>query len=214
MVLSMSLPQGITFVVAQGKVAANALATQLVFLYAASGAGGVHRVNSATVYGLLQTVFAQLGTVDHRGRCLVRLDRAGHQVWAAILAGQQQIAIVNNAEFIGRVTQFLSLFVIAGALYLSGKQLSVGVLFIVTLSASALINLMLFASLGFKFNLSRDSERTQGAPLLLRFLLRGECCAVSELQTRRVRRWIFRGNRVGRPLHACGFAGPVAVADV
>src|SRR5688572_29782959 len=32
MVLSMSLPQGITFVVAQKKVAANALATQLVFV--------------------------------------------------------------------------------------------------------------------------------------------------------------------------------------
>src|SRR5688572_31980820 len=32
MVLSMSLPQGVTFVVAQGKVAANVLASQLVFV--------------------------------------------------------------------------------------------------------------------------------------------------------------------------------------
>lgn len=163
MVLSMSLPQGITFVVAQGKTAANALASQLVFVSL------LQAVVALVVLGLLRfTDYFQLflpnwGVWIIAGVVLYVWVEVVTKFWAAILAGQQQIAVVNNSEFIGRVTQFLSIFVIGGALYLSGKQLSVGVLFAVTLSASTLINLLLFASLGFKFQLSRDLTALKAA---------------------------------------------------
>ena len=163
MVLSMSLPQGITFVVAQGKVAANALATQLVFVSLLQALVAFIVLTLLRFTDYFERFLPNWGLWIIAGVVLYVWIELVSKFWAAILAGQQQIAIVNNAEFIGRVTQFLSLFVIAGALYLSGKQLSVGVLFIVTLSASALINLMLFASLGFKFNLSRDSSGLKGA---------------------------------------------------
>jgi len=163
MVLSMSLPQGITFVVAQGKVAANALATQLVFVSLLQALVAFIVLTLLRFTDYFERFLPNWGLWIIAGVVLYVWIELVSKFWAAILAGQQQIAIVNNAEFIGRVTQFLSLFVIAGALYLSGKQLSVGVLFIVTLSASALINLMLFASLGFKFNLLRDFNGLKGA---------------------------------------------------
>src|SRR4030095_13532204 len=83
--------------------------------------------------------------------------------YASILTGQQQIAVVNNAELLGRVAQFLILFVLAGVLYFSGKQLSVGLLFLVTLSASILISSFLLASLHFRFHLSRDFSGLKSA---------------------------------------------------
>ena len=86
-----------------------------------------------------------------------------NKFWGAILAGQQQIAVVNNAELVGRVAQFTSLFILAGGLYFFGNQLSVGLLFLVTLSASVLISLILVTSLGFKFELSRDLSGLKGA---------------------------------------------------
>lgn len=163
MVLSMSLPQGITFVVAQGKVAANALATQLVFVSLLQALVAFIVLTLLRFTDYFERFLPNWGLWIIAGVVLYVWIELVSKFWAAILAGQQQIAIVNNAEFIGRVTQFLSLFVIAGALYLSGKQLSVGVLFIVTLSASTLINLMLFASLGFRFNLARDFSGLKGA---------------------------------------------------
>ncbi len=87
-----------------------------------------------------------------------------NRFWGAILAAQQQIAIVNNAELVGRVAQFTTLFILAAGLYFFGKnQLSVGLLFLVTLSASILINLLLVTSLGFKFEVSRDLSGLKGA---------------------------------------------------
>jgi O-antigen/teichoic acid export membrane protein len=61
------------------------------------------------------------------------------------------------------VVQFASLFIIWGVLRYSGKQLSVSVLFIVALSASSLISLILFASLGFTFRFSRDLSGLKAA---------------------------------------------------
>lgn len=163
MVLSVSLPQGVTFVVAQGKIAANVLASQLVFvsLVQASVALAVLGILGFTDY--FQLFLPNWGIWIIAGVVLYVWVELVTKFWAAILTGQQQIAVVNNTEFIGRVTQFLSIFIIGGALYLSGKQLSVGVLFGVTLAASALINLLLFVSLGFKFQLSRDLSGLRAA---------------------------------------------------
>ena len=163
MVLSVSLPQGVTFVVAQGKVAANVLASQLVFVsllqaFVALGFLGILRFTD-----YFQLFLPNWGLWIIAGVVVYVWVELVTRFWAAILTGQQQIAVVNNTEFIGRVTQFLSIFVIGGALYLSGKQLSVAMLFGVTLAASALINLLLFASLGFKFQLSRDFSGLRAA---------------------------------------------------
>lgn len=162
MVLSLSLPQGVTFVVAQGKVAANVIASQLV------------------VVSLLQTLLALVILVLLRFTDYFQLLPdwgwwvvAGvvayvwvdllTKFWSAVLIGQQQIAIVNNSEFVGRVSQFVGLFILVAVLYWSGKQLSVGFLFLVALSASTLINILLLFSLGLKFQLTRDLSGLKGA---------------------------------------------------
>lgn len=163
MVLSLSLPQGVTFVVAQGKVAANVIASQLV------------------VVSLLQTLLALVILVLLRFTDYFQLFLpdwgwwivAGvvayvwvdllTKFWSAVLIGQQQIAIVNNSEFVGRVSQFVGLFILVAVLYWSGKQLSVGSLFLVALSASTLINILLLFSLGLKFQLTRDLSGLKGA---------------------------------------------------
>ncbi len=163
MVLSLSLPQGVTFVVAQGKVAANVIASQLV------------------VVSLLQTLLALVILVLLRFTDYFQLFLpdwgwwivAGvvayvwvdllTKFWSAVLIGQQQIAIVNNSEFVGRVSQFVGLFILVAVLYWSGKQLSVGFLFLVALSASTLINILLLFSLGLKFQLTRDLSGLKGA---------------------------------------------------
>ncbi len=163
MVLSLSLPQGVTFVVAQGKVAANVIASQLF------------------VVSLLQTLLALVILVLLRFTDYFQLFLpdwgwwivAGvvayvwvdllTKFWSAVLIGQQQIAIVNNSEFVGRVSQFVGLFILVAVLYWSGKQLSVGFLFLVALSASTLINILLLFSLGLKFQLTRDLSGLKGA---------------------------------------------------
>ena len=163
MVLSMSLPQGVTFVVAQGKVAANVLASQLVFVSLAQALIAVVVLSLLWFTVYFHTFLPNWGLWIFAGVVLYVWVDLISKFWAAILAGQQQIAVVNNAEFIGRVTQFLSLFILVGALYLSGSQLSVGLLFLITLSASTLISLILLASLGFKFQLSTDLRGLKAA---------------------------------------------------
>lgn len=163
MILSLSLPQGVTFVVAQGKIAANVIASQLVLVTI------VQALLALIILVLLRfTDYFHLflpnwgwwvvaGVVAY-----VWVDLLT-KFWSAVLIGQQQIAIVNNSEFVGRVSQFVGLFLLVGVLYWSGKQLSVGFLFLVALSASTLINILLLFSLGLKFQLSRDLSGLRGA---------------------------------------------------
>lgn len=163
MVLSVSLPQGVTFVVAQGKVAANVLASQLVVVSLLQALVALIILGLLRFTNYFQTFLPDWGLWIVAGVVLYVWVDLVTKFWAGILAGQQQIAVVNNAEFVGRVTQFVSIFILSAALYLSGKQLSVGVLFMVTLSASVLINLLLLASLGFKFQLLRDLSGLRAA---------------------------------------------------
>lgn len=163
MVLSVSLPQGVTFVVAQRKIAGSVIASQLVFVSILQALVALLVLSLLRLTGYFQLFLPNWGLWIIGGVVLYVWVDLLTKFWGAILAGQQQIAVVNNAEFVGRVTQFLSLFVIAGALYLSGKQLSVAVLFLVALSASTLINLILFASLGFRFQLTSDLSGLKGA---------------------------------------------------
>jgi O-antigen/teichoic acid export membrane protein len=163
MVLSLSLPQGVMFVVAQGKVAANVLASHLVFVSVVQVLVALAVLTVLRFTDYFQLFLPNWGLWIVVGVVLYVWVELLGKFWGAILAGQQQIAVVNNAEFVGRAAQFLSLFIIVGALYLSGRQLSVGVLFLVALSASTLIGLILFASLGFKFQLSRDLSGLKAA---------------------------------------------------
>jgi O-antigen/teichoic acid export membrane protein len=156
MVLSISLPQGITFVVAQGKVAANVIASQLVLVSLLQALVALAILILLRFTSYFQLFLPNWGLWILGGVVLYVWIELITKFWAAILTGQQHIAVVNNAEFVGRVTQFVSLFILAAALYFSGKQLSVGFLFLVALGASSLISVLLFASLGFKFQLVRD----------------------------------------------------------
>lgn len=156
MVLGLSLPQGITYVVAQDKVALRVLASQLVFVSTLQALLALALVSLLQLSGYSQVFLPNWGKWIVAGVVLYVWVDILNRFWGAILAGQQQIAIVNNAELLGRMVQFTSLFILAGGLYLFGNQLSVGLLFLVTLSASILISLILVTSLGFKFELSRD----------------------------------------------------------
>jgi O-antigen/teichoic acid export membrane protein len=156
MVLSMSLPQGVTFVIAQGKVAANVLASQLVFVSLLQALVAVIVLSLLRFTDYFQLFLPNWGVWVVVGVVLYVWIELTSKFWAAILVGEQQIAIVNNGEFVGRLTQFVSIFILAGALYFAGRRLSVGALFAVALAASALINLLMFVSLGFRFQLSRD----------------------------------------------------------
>jgi O-antigen/teichoic acid export membrane protein len=162
-VLSLSLPQGITYVVAQGKAAANVLASHLFFVSVLQALLALAILSLLRFTGYLQIFLPDWGLWIVAGVVLYVWVEMLTKFWAAILAGQQQIAIVNNSELVGRMAQFVSIFILAGALYLSGKQLSVGVLFLVTLSAGILINLFLLTSLGFKFQRSRNLSGLKAA---------------------------------------------------
>ena len=163
MVLSLSLPQGITYVVAQSKVAANVLASQLVFVSVLQALLALVVLSLLRFTGYFQIFLPNWGLWILGGVVLYVWVELLTKFWAAILAGQQQIAIVNNSELVGRVTQFLSIFILAAGLYLSGRHLSVGLLFLVTLSASILINLFLLTSLSFKFQRSPNFSGLKAA---------------------------------------------------
>jgi O-antigen/teichoic acid export membrane protein len=61
------------------------------------------------------------------------------------------------------MAQFLGLFIVAGGLYLSNRRLSVILLFLVTLSASILIGVLLVTSLGLKFESPSDFKGLKAA---------------------------------------------------
>lgn len=154
MVLSVSLPQGVTYVVAQGKVARNVLASQLAIVSVLQALLAVILLGLMRLTGYSQIFLPNWNLWIVGGVVLYVWVEMVSKFCAAILTGQQQIAIVNNSELMGRVTQFLILFILFGGLYVSGKQLSVGWLFLVTLSTSILITLFLLTSLDFKFQFS------------------------------------------------------------
>ena len=159
----MSLPPGITYVVAQGKSDSNRLASQLVLVSLLQALLAFVALSLLRLTGYFQIFLPDWGLWIVGGVVLYVWVDMLTKFWSAILAGQQQIAIVNNSELMGRVAQFVSLFILAGALYFSGRQLSVGLLFLVTLGADILINLLLLASLRFRFQLSRDFGGLRGA---------------------------------------------------
>ncbi|HEU4768218.1 MAG TPA: polysaccharide biosynthesis C-terminal domain-containing protein [Pyrinomonadaceae bacterium] len=156
MVLGVSLPPGVTFVVAQGKAAPKSLASQLIFVSLLQAVLAIIALAVLRFTNQIEVFLPNWNLWIVAGVAFYVWIEILTRFWAAILAGQQHIAIVNNAELIGRAAQFVSIFILYAVLYLSGRQLSVGLLFLVTLSAMTLINLILLASLGFKFQFSSD----------------------------------------------------------
>jgi O-antigen/teichoic acid export membrane protein len=163
MLLGLSLPQGVTYAIAQGKVAPTVLAFQLLLVSLLQASLALAIVGLLHVTGNSSTFLPNWGALIVIGVVVYVWFELLNKFWGAILTGEQQIAVVNNAELIGRMTQFVSLFILAGTLYFFGKRLSVGLLFLVTLSASVLINLLLISSLHFKFEMSRDLSGLKAA---------------------------------------------------
>ena len=163
MFLSLSLPPGITYVVAQGKVSSNVLAWHLALVTILQALVALVIVSLLQLTGYSDIFLPNWGLWIVAGLVVYVWVDMLNKFWGAILAGRQQIAIVNNSELVGRMVQFLTLFIVAGGLYLSDKRLSVGLLFLVTLSASVLINVLLLTSLGLKFETSRDFSGLKAA---------------------------------------------------
>ena len=161
--LSLSLPPGLTFIVAQGKSNLGSLVPQLLLIALVQTLLAVAILGILRATGYARPFLPDWGAWIVLGVgvyvCVDLLTR----YWGAILMGQQQNAIVNNAELAGRIAQFLILFTVAGALYLSGKKISVSLLFVITLTVNVLINLFLFKSLAFKFRFSSDTQALKGA---------------------------------------------------
>jgi O-antigen/teichoic acid export membrane protein len=163
MVLGLSLPPGITYVVAQGKISSNVLAWQLVLVSIAQGLLALLIVSLLRLTGYSHIFLPDWGLWIVAGLVVYVWVDMLNKFWGAILAGQQQIAIVNNSELVGRMTQFVMLFIVAGVLYLSQKTLTVSLLFLVSLSATILISILLLTSLGPKFEPSRDLSGLKAA---------------------------------------------------
>ncbi len=163
MLLSLSLPPGITYVVAQGKANLGALASQLVLIAIVQTLLAVVIVSTLRQTGYSSLFLPNWGIWIVFGVSLYICVEMLTRFWGSILMGQQQISVVNNAELAGRIAQFLILFSLFGGLYLSGRTLSVAVLFVVTLAVNILINLFLLRSLAFKFQLSSDTGSLKAA---------------------------------------------------
>ncbi len=163
MFLSVSLPQGVTYVVAQGKADRNVITSQLVLVSIIQALLALVVLSVLRSTGYLQVFLPNWGIWIIGGVVIYVWLELVSKFYASVLTGQQQIAVVNNAELLGRLAQFLILFSLAGVLYFSGRQLSVGWLFLVTLSASILISFFLLASLRFKFQLSRNLSGLKAA---------------------------------------------------
>jgi hypothetical protein len=74
MILSFSLPQGITYVVAQGKVARNVIASQLLVVSIAQALLAFIVMSLLQLTGYLEVFLPDWGDVDYRWRCHLRVD--------------------------------------------------------------------------------------------------------------------------------------------
>jgi len=144
MVLSFSLPTGVTYIVAREKVNIRALAIRLILisLVFASVAGGVlailrylgrsssflpERMGGWIIVGVAVFVFLEM---------LANFLRA-------ILNGKQEIIKVNHCELVGRFSQVVMLFILAAVLYVLGRRLFVWALFLLSMGVTVLINILL-----------------------------------------------------------------------
>jgi O-antigen/teichoic acid export membrane protein len=148
MVLSFSLQAGATFIVARGGVNMRLLALKLLMFAVLQGLGA-----SVLLAGLRILGRSSLLIPDKIGNWVI----AGVAVFVccemlgnylrAMLNGKQQIVKVNKAELVGRFSQVVFLFMMAGALYATGKRVFVAALFGLSIGVTILIDLLLIKSL-------------------------------------------------------------------
>jgi len=162
--LGLSLPPGITYVVAQAKTKLSGFATQLLIVSAVLGLSALAILALLRLVGkggyFLPTNFGSWIVIAVAVYLWVEVLT---RFWAAILVGRQEIAVVNNSEVIGRVSQFVMLFSVAGFLYLMNRQLSVPALLGVSFAANVIINLLIMRALDLKLHFSRDTQSLRAA---------------------------------------------------
>ena len=162
--LSLSLPPGITYAVARSRTDTSALLLQLLLVSLLQGLLALLILFALHLTGHADTfVPSTLGTWILIGIPVYVWVELMTKYWAAILTGRHHIAIVNNSEVIGRVTQFFLLFAVAGGLFLFGRNMSVPALFFVSFTATVLINVLLLRALDTKFHMSRDTRTLKEA---------------------------------------------------
>lgn len=152
MVLGFSLAPGITYVVARGTTNIRALGLSLLKVAVAQAAATLlililltqtryshyflpSEIGSWLIIGISIFVFFELVTAQ----------------WRAMLVGRQEIAKVSKAELLGRILQFLLLFSLAFALTSGGGRMPVAALFIVSITTSMIISLLLLVKLRLAF---------------------------------------------------------------
>jgi len=148
MVLSFSLPSGVTFVVAQSKVHLRKLTGQLALLTILQGALAAGILIILRHYGYSSSFLpSQAGEWIIAGiAAYVSFEMIANHL-RAILNGKQENTKVNNTELIGRVSQALLLFAVAATLYLRGGRLSFVTLFILSLTITIFIAFLLLRAL-------------------------------------------------------------------
>src|SRR5215213_181000 len=146
--LGLSLPAGVTYEVARGDTNVRSLALALVLIAAAQ---------AVICCGILITIISFgkasyfLPSLNQRWwipaiAVYFFLEMLANH-WRAILVGRQEITKSNHSELLGRLTQFVLLFVLAGLLFLNGKQITVAVLFAMVLTISIVLNVLLLRAL-------------------------------------------------------------------
>lgn len=152
MFLSLSLPPGITYVVAQQGVRVGVLASQLLGIALVQGSLAFLVLWALRVTGHAAFLVPEaFGIGLFAALALFIVVELLSRFWGAILTGRGEIAVVNNSELIGRAAQFFILFGVVGVLYWRGEAVSVIWLFAVLFTVSALINVMLFSALKTRF---------------------------------------------------------------
>src|ERR1700741_698149 len=146
--LGLSLPSGVTYVVARGQANLRKLVRQLVFIALLQG------VIAAGILAVLRLVGYSSSLIPDSMRAWVIVGVALYvsfemlsNHWRSILNGKLQNVKANNCELIGRTLYTGALFLIAALLFVLGKRLSVTVLFVMVVGVTVLINLLLLRQL-------------------------------------------------------------------
>ncbi len=164
MALGFSLPAGVTYEVARGDANIRALTRRLVWLAAAQ----------ALVCAAILSVLVGFGRADYflpsQAQRWWPLAVAAYLFlemlnshWRAILVGRQEITRSNRVELIGRLTQFVLLFALAGFLYFNGWHINVALLFALIFFISLLLNVLLLIELRPAFSAGGTRNPLKGA---------------------------------------------------
>lgn len=164
--LGLSLPSGVTYVVARGHADLRKLRRQLVVIALLQGVIAAGILTTLRALGYSSSFIPDsLGAWVIVGVALYVSVEMLSNHWRSILNGKLQNVKANNSELIGRTLYTGALFLIAAILFLLGKRLSITVLFVMMLGVTLLINGLLLKQLSPYWAVRPEETSTNNNPL-------------------------------------------------